>query len=70
MAEFVMPKLGADMSAGKLIAWRKKPGDTVTRGDIIADVETDKADIEVEVFTSGVIEGMTITARMPRRPAW
>jgi pyruvate dehydrogenase E2 component (dihydrolipoamide acetyltransferase) len=56
MAEFVMPKLGADMSAGKLIAWRKKPGDTVTRGDIIADVETDKADIEVEVFTSGVID--------------
>jgi pyruvate dehydrogenase E2 component (dihydrolipoyllysine-residue acetyltransferase) len=56
MAEFVMPKLGADMSAGKLIAWRKKPGDSVSRGEIIADVETDKADIEVEVFTSGVIE--------------
>jgi pyruvate dehydrogenase E2 component (dihydrolipoamide acetyltransferase) len=56
MAEFVMPKLGADMSAGKLIAWRKQPGDAVTRGDIIADVETDKADIEVEVFASGVIE--------------
>jgi pyruvate dehydrogenase E2 component (dihydrolipoamide acetyltransferase) len=56
MAEFVMPKLGADMSAGKLIAWRKKPGDKVRRGDIIADVETDKADIEVEVFTSGIIE--------------
>ncbi|HWO00832.1 MAG TPA: dihydrolipoamide acetyltransferase family protein [Blastocatellia bacterium] len=55
MAEFVMPQLGADMSVGKLIAWRKKPGDTVTRGDIIADVETDKADIEVEVFTGGVI---------------
>jgi pyruvate dehydrogenase E2 component (dihydrolipoamide acetyltransferase) len=56
MAEFVMPKLGADMSAGKLIAWRKKPGDKVQRGDIIADVETDKADIEVEVFTAGIIE--------------
>lgn len=56
MPEFVMPKLGADMSAGKLIAWRKKPGDTVARGDIIADVETDKADIEVEVFTPGVID--------------
>ena len=56
MAEFVMPKLGADMSAGKLIAWRKKPGDKVSRGDIIADIETDKADIEVEVFNSGTIE--------------
>ncbi len=60
MAEFVMPKLGADMSAGKLIAWRKKPGDRVERGEIIADVATDKADIEVEVFTSGVIEKILV----------
>jgi len=60
MAEFVMPKLGADMSAGKLISWRRKPGDSVTRGDIIADVETDKADIEVEVFTSGVIDKLLV----------
>lgn len=51
-----MPQLGADMTAGKLIGWRKKAGDRVQRGDIIADVETDKADIEVEIFTSGVIE--------------
>lgn len=51
-----MPMLGADMSAGTLMAWRKQPGDTVTRGEIIAEVHTDKADIEVEVFTSGVVE--------------
>ena len=51
-----MPQLGADMSAGKLLRWRKMVGDHVQRGDIIADVETDKADIEVEVFTTGVIE--------------
>ena len=51
-----MPQLGADMSAGKLLRWRKKVGDRVQRGDIIADVETDKADIEIEIFTSGVIE--------------
>jgi pyruvate dehydrogenase E2 component (dihydrolipoamide acetyltransferase) len=56
MAEFVMPQLGADMSAGKLLRWQKKVGDRVQRGDIIADVETDKADIEIEVFVSGVIE--------------
>ncbi|MBZ5541910.1 MAG: 2-oxo acid dehydrogenase subunit E2 [Acidobacteriia bacterium] len=56
MAEFRMPQLGADMSAGKLLRWRKQPGDPVQRGDIIADVETDKADIEVEVFVTGVIE--------------
>jgi len=56
MAEFLMPQLGADMSAGKLLGWRKRVGEHVQRGDIIADVETDKADIEIEVFTSGVIE--------------
>ncbi len=44
------------MSAGKLLRWRKLAGDRVQRGDIIADVETDKADIEIEVFTTGVIE--------------
>jgi pyruvate dehydrogenase E2 component (dihydrolipoamide acetyltransferase) len=60
MAEFVMPQLGADMSAGKLLSWRKKVGDRVQRGDIIADVETDKADIEVEVFATGVIEKLLI----------
>jgi pyruvate dehydrogenase E2 component (dihydrolipoamide acetyltransferase) len=60
MAEFVMPQLGADMSAGKLLAWRKKVGERVERGDIIADVETDKADIEVEVFATGVIEKILV----------
>jgi pyruvate dehydrogenase E2 component (dihydrolipoamide acetyltransferase) len=55
-----MPQLGADMSAGKLLSWRKKAGDRVQRGDIIADVETDKADIEVEVFSAGVIEKLLV----------
>lgn len=60
MAEFVMPQLGADMTAGKLLGWRKKVGEKVSRGDIIADVETDKADIEVEVFVTGVIEQLLV----------
>lgn len=60
MAEFVMPALGADMSAGTLIAWQKQPGDTVERGDIIAVVHTDKADVEVETFTTGVLEKLLV----------
>ena len=56
MWEFTMPILGADMSSGTLTRWLKKPGDEVRRGDIIAVVETDKADVEVEVFGEGVIE--------------
>ncbi len=55
-----MPSLGADMSAGKLIAWRKNPGDPVKRGDIVAEVDTDKATIEVESFVSGVLEKVLV----------
>ncbi len=55
-----MPILGADMRAGTLLTWRKQAGETVRRGDIIAEVETDKADVEVEVFTSGVIERLLV----------
>lgn len=60
MAEFVMPTLGADMTAGTLLSWMKKPGDKVKRGEIIAEVDTDKGVIEVEVFTSGIIEKLLI----------
>jgi pyruvate dehydrogenase E2 component (dihydrolipoamide acetyltransferase) len=60
MAEFLMPILGADMVAGTLIAWRKQPGDRVTRGDIIAEVETEKGLIDVEAFVSGVLERIVV----------
>jgi pyruvate dehydrogenase E2 component (dihydrolipoamide acetyltransferase) len=55
-----MPILGADMTAGTLIAWRKRPGESVKRGDIIAEVETDKGLIDVEVFVSGVLEKILV----------
>lgn len=55
-----MPQLGADMKAGKLLGWRKNVGDRVNRGDIIADVETEKADIEVEVFATGIVEKILV----------
>ncbi len=60
MAEFVMPALGADMSAGTLMSWCVEPGDTVARGDIVAIVHTDKADIEVEVFVGGVVQELVV----------
>jgi pyruvate dehydrogenase E2 component (dihydrolipoamide acetyltransferase) len=60
MAEFLMPILGADMTAGTLIAWRKQPGERVSRGDIIAEVETEKGLIDVEVFVSGVLERILV----------
>jgi pyruvate dehydrogenase E2 component (dihydrolipoamide acetyltransferase) len=60
MAEFLMPKLGADMNAGTLVAWQKKPGDRVRRGDVIAEVETEKGNIDVEVFTDGIVEDLKV----------
>jgi len=60
MADFVMPILGADMTEGTLVAWLKQPGDHVQRGDIVAEVETDKGLIEIEIFTAGVIEQLLV----------
>jgi pyruvate dehydrogenase E2 component (dihydrolipoamide acetyltransferase) len=50
-----MPSLGADMDAGSIVEWRISPGDVVERGDVVAVVSTDKADIDVEVFESGTV---------------
>ena len=60
MIEFQMPSLGADMGDGTLIEWKKKPGDVVKRGDIIAEVETQKGLIEIEVFDEGTIAELLI----------
>jgi pyruvate dehydrogenase E2 component (dihydrolipoamide acetyltransferase) len=62
MADFLMPILGADMTAGTLVAWRKRVGDHVSRGDVIAEVETDKGLIDVEVFVGGAIERLLVEA--------
>lgn len=51
-----MPSLGADMDAGTLVEWKKKPGDVIKRGEIIAAVETAKGVIEVEVFEDGILD--------------
>ncbi|EKV31845.1 Dihydrolipoamide acetyltransferase component (E2) of acetoin dehydrogenase complex [Caenispirillum salinarum AK4] len=55
MSTFKMPSLGADMEAGRLVEWLKKPGEQVERGDIIAVVETQKGAIEVECFQPGIL---------------
>jgi pyruvate dehydrogenase E2 component (dihydrolipoamide acetyltransferase) len=60
MQEFRMPSLGADMTAGRLLQWLKAPGDQVKRGDIIAEVDTDKGVIEIEVFTEGTISKLLV----------
>lgn len=61
MAEIVpMPKLGFDMAEGTLVRRVKQVGDAVAKGEIIAEVETDKATIEVEAYLGGVIKAWVI----------
>jgi pyruvate dehydrogenase E2 component (dihydrolipoamide acetyltransferase) len=56
MAEVVkLPKLGLDMQEGTFVNWVKKVGDTVKAGDVLAEIESDKATIEVESTASGVL---------------
>jgi pyruvate dehydrogenase E2 component (dihydrolipoamide acetyltransferase) len=53
--EIKMPQLSDTMSAGKILSWKKNEGDRVERGDILAEVETDKANLEIECFNPGTI---------------
>ncbi len=56
MAKYIeMPKLSDTMTEGTLLKWRKKEGDKVEAGDVIADVETDKATMEMEAFDDGIL---------------
>lgn len=55
MIEFRMPALGADMDEGRLDEWLVKPGDSVTRGQVVAVVETTKAAVEVECWQEGTV---------------
>jgi len=62
----VMPQMGYDMREGTVVRWRKREGDVVTRGDVIAEIETDKATVEMEAYSNGVLgrivveEGKTV----------
>jgi len=55
-----MPSLGADMESAILMEWLVKEGDRVTKGQVIAEVETSKGVIEIEVFEDGVIEKLLV----------
>ena len=60
MNQITMPKLSDTMLEGTLIKWHKKAGDKISVGDVIADVETDKATMEMEAFDDGVITDILI----------
>jgi pyruvate dehydrogenase E2 component (dihydrolipoamide acetyltransferase) len=55
---FAMPALGADMTSGAVVDWLVKPGESVTRGQIVCTVETDKGAIDVECWESGTVAAL------------
>jgi pyruvate dehydrogenase E2 component (dihydrolipoamide acetyltransferase) len=62
VTKVVMPKLSEAMETGKIIKWLKKEGDRVQGGDILAEVETDKADVEMEAFGAGLLRKILVPA--------
>jgi pyruvate dehydrogenase E2 component (dihydrolipoamide acetyltransferase) len=50
-----MPRLSDTMTEGVIAAWHKKVGDTVNKGDLLAEIETDKATMELESYQQGVL---------------
>ena len=71
MAEITMPKMSDTMLEGKVIRWLKHEGDQVAEGEPIAEIETDKANVEMEAFEAGVMkqilvkEGETVPVGQP-----
>lgn len=66
-----MPKLGFDMAEGTLVRWVKQVGENIKKGDVLAEIETDKATVEVESSASGVVlqhivdEGTSVPINAP-----
>ena len=60
ITKVMMPKLSEAMETGKVIKWLKKEGDPIKGGDVIAEIETDKANVEIEAFGSGVLRKILV----------
>src|SRR5512143_3112166 len=61
MAETItMPKLGFDMQEGTLVRWVRTEGESINKGDVLAEIETDKATVEVESSSSGIIRKLLV----------
>ena len=71
MAEVTMPRLSDTMEEGTIASWLKQPGDQVKKGDVIAQIETDKATMDLTVFEAGTLqeilapEGSTVAIGKP-----
>ncbi len=62
MSEVVMPRLSDTMEEGELSKWLKNEGDEVAKGDVLAEIETDKATMDLEAFEAGILEKHLVEA--------
>ena len=58
--EVTMPSMGADMTEGTIAKWLKAEGDQISRGDKLAEIETDKTVVEMEAYADGVLRRITV----------
>ena len=68
--DITMPALSPTMEEGKLAKWHVKEGDTVSSGDVIAEIETDKATMEVEAVDEGKIGKILVAVEHARQGIW
>ena len=61
ITEVVMPAMGADMTEGTVVKWLKSEGDEISRGDILAEIETDKATVDFDVVDGGCARSLQLT---------
>jgi|NGEPerStandDraft_6_1074524.scaffolds.fasta_scaffold47753_3 pyruvate dehydrogenase E2 component (dihydrolipoamide acetyltransferase) len=62
MIEITMPRLSDTMEVGTIVTWLKQPGDSVERGEVVAEIETDKATMDLESFDHGVLDRVEAAA--------
>src|SRR5262249_59000942 len=60
ITKVLMPKLSEAMETGKVIQWLKHEGEAVKAGDVVAEIETDKANVELEAVASGVLRKIAV----------
>ena len=60
MIDILMPRLSDTMEEGAIATWHKKPGDTVSVGEILVEIETDKATMEYEAYDAGVLRDILV----------
>jgi pyruvate dehydrogenase E2 component (dihydrolipoyllysine-residue acetyltransferase) len=58
--EVTMPSMGYEMEEGKVVSWLKQVGDRVDRGEVIAEIETDKTTVEMEAMAAGTVAEIVV----------